>query len=266
MNLDVNKLGALGGVIMATLFAYITFMFLVVAPIAGVDVSQINDPTYNLQLSLHKGALSDLIYVPGFFGFLFVIPIAFALHRRLAATAPGWSQFAYALAIISTAMNVLEATNVIVSQPVIASYAADRPDAAVAAQIAAFGYSDGYHAVGYVLLGTWMLIVSGSGLASRAFPRVVAAYGLLPGALGVASLLALDELRPLVFLTAIVWFVMIAIVLWRAHAVAAGPAALPSDVNAAIGHNHSEEGFATNNSTGGAQVAHNRSEERLSDR
>jgi hypothetical protein len=202
-----RSLGAVAAFANALLFLFVLVMFLVVAPALGVTNEAIGSPESGIALTQRFYPLTFAIYAI----FLLVHPTLIAtigaLRDRIAPRAEALANLAYAVGVAGVAFNAFETTGPIVMNKVVASFSDSHPAAAVAAQIAVDAVSQGAHLMGYLGLAAMILICSLAALRDGGLPRWLALYGLVPGALGVATIVALDEVRPLMFVALIVWYV-----------------------------------------------------------
>jgi hypothetical protein len=158
-----------------------------------------------------------LMYV--FFGFALIV-LSLALYDRLKSGAPAIMQ-------VATTIGIIWAGSLIASgmvsnagiAPVVALYAHDPAQAALAWQgieSVASGLGNGN---GEILGGLWTLLVSLAALRAGGLPRGLNTLGLLVGAVGIISLIpGLTDLMTGVFgLSQIIWFVWLGIVLLRSN-------------------------------------------------
>lgn len=209
----LQKSGGLAALVLAVAYLVGMIIFLVV-----LGYPSIVDPLQKVALLVEMQALTFatnlLMYV--FFGVALVV-LALALYQRLHADAPALMQVAAALGIIWAGS--LVASGMVANAgiaPVVALYAQDPTQAALAWQgieTVATGLGNGN---GEILGGLWVLLVSLAGLRAGGLPRDLNILGLFVGAVGIVSLIpALTALTGAFGLSQIVWFVWLAVVLLR---------------------------------------------------
>jgi hypothetical protein len=212
----LRKFGGFAALYLAVAYLIGMVIFLVV-----LDYPSITDPAQKVALLVEKQMVifstNLLMYV--FFG-VFLIVLSLALYDRLESDAAALMQ-------VATAIGIIWAGSLIASgmvsnagiAPVVALYAKDPAQAALAWQgIEAVANGLG-NANGEILGGLLTLLVSLAGLRAGGLPRGLNILGLLVGAVGIISLIpGLTDVMTGVFgLSQIVWFVWLGIVLLRGN-------------------------------------------------
>jgi hypothetical protein len=212
----LRKFGGFAALYLAVAYLIGMVIFLVV-----LDYPSITDPAQKVALLVEKQMVifstNLLMYV--FFG-VFLIVLSLALYDRLESDAAAIMQ-------VATAIGIIWAGSLIASgmvsnagiAPVVALYAKDPAQAALAWQgIEAVANGLG-NANGEILGGLLTLLVSLAGLRAGGLPRGLNILGLLVGAVGIISLIpGLTDVMTGVFgLSQIVWFVWLGIVLLRGN-------------------------------------------------
>lgn len=176
----------------------------------AVDYPSIHDPLDKIALFAQhlRGLQVTYLAIYVVFG-LALIVLATTLHERLAAAAPRTMRAATVVAFVWAGVLIAGgmATN-LGMETVVALHATD-PAQAASVWIAIEAITSGMTgANGELLGGLWTLLVSLAAWRSRAFPRAVAAIGLLAGAAGALSTVpGLAALVGVFGLAQLVWFV-----------------------------------------------------------
>jgi hypothetical protein len=207
---EIQRAGAVAAALMAALYAFVIVAFLAIAPALGITDADLTDPIKNIELARDKPLGAFVIYGTFFFVGLAVLVVAHALEERLGPRSASLSRLAYMALVVSVGANALEATSPTVMTSALIPYLASDPKAAAGANLGVMAVSTGLHVLGFAMLGVWMLLISIISVRKGGLPRATAWFGFVPGALGIASFIALDATRPLFFLTAIVWFIALA--------------------------------------------------------
>lgn len=217
----LQKSGGLAALYLAVAYLIGIVLFLVV-----LDYPGITDPAQKVALLAEKQRVifttNLLMYV--FFG-VFLIVLSLALYDRLKAGAPVLMQAATAIGIVWAGSLIAGGmvSNAGIA-PVLALYAVDPGEAAIAWQgieTVAAGLSNGN---GEILGGLFTLLVSVAALRGGGLPRGLGILGLLVGAVGIISLApGLTDLAAVFGLSQLVWFVWLAIVLLRGRLGATAP-------------------------------------------
>ncbi len=212
---SLQKFGGFAALYLAAAYLIGMVIFLVV-----LDYPGITDPAQKAALLVEMQAVTFatnlLMYV--FFG-VFLIVLSLALYDRLKTGAPAVMQAATTIGIIWAGS--LIASGMVANAgiaPVVALYAKDPAQAALAWQgieIVANGLGN---ANGEILGGLWVLLVSLAALRAGGLPRNLNILGLFVGTVGIISILPmLTELAGAFGLSQIVWFVWLGIVLLRGN-------------------------------------------------
>ncbi len=214
----MKTLQKFGGI--AALYLAVAYLVGMVVFLAVLDYPSITDPMQKVDLLVEMQAVTFatnlLMYV--FFG-VFLVVLALALFERLKFGAPAIMQVATAIGIIWAGS--LVASGMVANAgiaPVVALYAKDPAQAALAWQgieTVASGLGNGN---GEILGGLWVLLVSIAALRAGGFPRGLNILGLLVGAVGILSIIpGLTGLTGIFGLSQIIWFVWLGIVLLRSN-------------------------------------------------
>ena len=205
----------------AALYLAVAYLIGMVNFLVVLDYPSITDPaqkvTLLVEMQMVTFSTNLLMYV--LFG-VFLIILSLALYDRLKSGAPATMQ-------VATAIGIIWAGSLIASgmvsnagiTPVVALYAKDPAQAALAWQgieTVASGLGNGN---GEILGGLWTLLVSLAALRASGLPKGLNILGLLVGAVGIISVIpGLTELMTGVFgLSQIIWFVWLGIVLLRSN-------------------------------------------------
>lgn len=211
----LQKFGGFAALYLATAYLIGIVLFLVV-----LDYPSITDPAQKVALLIEKQMVifstNLLMYV--FFG-VFLIVLSLALYDRLKSGAPAIMQ-------VATVIGIIWAGSLIASgmvsnagiAPVVALYAKDPAQAALAWQgieSVASGLGNGN---GEILGGLWTLLVSLAALRTGGLPKGLNILGLLVGAVGIITILpGLTDLVGVFGVSHLIWFVWLGIVLLRSN-------------------------------------------------
>jgi len=212
----LQKSGGFAALYLAVAYLIGMVLFLVV-----LDYPSITDPAQKVALLAGKQMVifstNLLMYV--FFG-VFLIILSLALYDRMKSGAPALIQAATALGIIWAGSLIASGmvSNAGIT-PVVALYAKDPAQAALAWQgieAVANGLGNGN---GEILGGLWALLVSLAALRAGGLPKGLNILGLLVGAVGIVSLIPglTDTMTGVFGLSQIIWFVWLGIVLLRSN-------------------------------------------------
>jgi uncharacterized protein DUF4386 len=210
---NVQKLGGFAALYLAVAYAIGIALFLVV-----LDYPHIVEPAQKVTLLVDKSMviyLTNLIlYV--LFG-IFLVVLALALYQRLQAVASAIIRMATAIGLIWAGM--LIASGMVANAgivPVVALYAQDPAQAAVA-WVAIESVTNGLSSAnGEILGGVWMLLVTWAAWYGNGLPRRLNYLGLVVGVLGLVSAVpGLNDLTGLFGVSQMLWFVWLGIVLLR---------------------------------------------------
>jgi hypothetical protein len=211
----LQKFGGFAALYLAAAYIIGLVLFIVV-----LDYPGITDPAQKVALLVEKQMVifstNLLMYV--FFG-VFLTVLSLALYDRLKSGAPALMQVAAALGIIWAGSLIASGmvSNAGIA-PVLALYAKDPAQAALAWQgfeTVASGLGNGN---GEILGGLMTLLVSLAGLRAGGLSKGLNMLGLLVGALGIISIFpGLTALTGVFGLSQIIWFVWLGITLLRSH-------------------------------------------------
>ena len=213
--LTLQKFGGFAALYLAVAYLIGMVLFLVV-----LDYPSITDPAQKAALLVEMQtvtfATNLLMYV--FFG-VFLVVLALALYDRVKSGAPALMQVATMIGIIWAGS--LIASGMVANAgitPVVALYAKDPAQAALAWQgieSVANGLGNGN---GEILGGLWALLVSLAALRAGGLPKGLNILGLLVGAVGIVSIFPrLTSLVGVFGLSQIIWFVWLGIMLLRSN-------------------------------------------------
>jgi hypothetical protein len=215
----VKTLQKSGGV--AALYLAAAYLIGMALFLAVLDYPSITDPAQKVALLVEKQMLvflsNLLMYVS--FGVLLIV-LVLALYDRLRSGAPAIMQVATVIGIVWAGS--LIASGMVANagiEPVVALYAREPAQAALAWQAIESAANGLGNANGEILGGLWTLLASLSALLVGGLPRRLSLLGLLVGAVGIISLIpGLTELLIGVFgLSQIIWFVWLGLVLLRSR-------------------------------------------------
>jgi hypothetical protein len=143
--------------------------------------------------------------------------LALALHERLKTAAPGLMPTATGVGLIWAVMLIASGLVFNAGMGAVVSLAGSSPSQAASMWQAIEPVSNGLSCVdGEILGGLWVLLVSIAGLRSNQFSRAMGWFGMVVGAVGLASVIpALADLAVLFGLVQIAWFVWLGVALLR---------------------------------------------------
>jgi hypothetical protein len=212
----LQKTGGFAALYMAAAYLIGMVIFIVI-----LDYPSITDSAQKAALLVEMQtvtfATNLLMYV--FFG-VFLIVLSLALYDRLKSGAPATMQVATTIGIIWAGS--LIASGMVANAgiaPVVALYATDPAQAALAWQGIESVANGLGNANGEILGGLWALLVSVVALRGGGLPKGLNILGLLVGAAGILSLIpGLTDLVIGVFgLSQIIWYVWLGSVLLRSN-------------------------------------------------
>jgi hypothetical protein len=199
-----QRAGGLAALYMAAAYVVAMPFFLLLVDYQGA----VGTAAKVASLAANHGAMA-VMYLASYVVFGVALSVlALALHERLKPAAPALMQTATAVALIWAAL--LVASGLVFNAgmgAVVALYPSD-PAGAASAWQAIEPVSDGLScADGEVLGGLWVLLVSVAGLRAGGFSRALGWFGLVVGAIGLASVIPpLADLAILFGLAQIGWF------------------------------------------------------------
>jgi hypothetical protein len=205
----------------AAFYMAAAYMIGMVIFLAVLDYLSITDPAQKVALLVEMQTVTFstnlLMYV--FFG-VFLIVLSLALYDRLKSGAPAIMQVATAIGIIWAGS--LIASGMVANAgiaPVVALYAKDPAQAALAWQGIESVANGLGNFNGEILGGLWALLVSLAALRAGGLPKGLNILGVLVGAAGIISLIpGLTETMVGIFgLSQIIWYVWLGIVLLRGN-------------------------------------------------
>jgi hypothetical protein len=211
----LQKFGGFAAFYMAAAYMIGMVIFLVV-----LDYTSIIDPAQKVALLVEMQMVTFstnlLMYV--FFG-VFLIVLSLALYDRLKPGAPAIMQAATAIGIIWAGS--LIASGMVANAgiaPVVALYAKDPAQAALAWQGIETVANGLGNANGEILGGLWVLLISLAALRAGGLPKDLNILGLFVGAVGIISILpGLAALAGAFGFSQIIWYVWLGIALLRGN-------------------------------------------------
>jgi hypothetical protein len=216
----LQKFGGFSALYLALAYLIGMFLFIVV-----LDYPAITDPAQKVSLIVDKQMVffstNLLMYV--FFG-IFLIVLSLVLYDRLQTGSP-------AIARVAAAIGIIWAGSLIASgmvsnagiDPVVALYARDSAQASMVWQgieTVSNGLGNGN---GEILGGFMTLLFSLAAMRAGGLPKILNILGLLVGAVGIISIIpVLSNLNVIFGLGQVIWFVWLAIVLFRGNSGTTG--------------------------------------------
>jgi hypothetical protein len=209
--------GRLGAFTFVAAIVYQFVMFGIVAPaLFGVTREVLDDPVKDMaSTSEHR-----LVVVAVYLG---PIVAAFALNAVLVALrdahaeSGGLVDAAWFAGAVGSMAAILEASSVMVGIPVLAGWYQREPSAAIAGMVTQQALSNGLHMLTFFGWGLGISLASIAAWRERTMSRATAAYGVVAGTLGVASILTIDPL----FLALLAFVPWSALVGWKMPALRA---------------------------------------------
>ena len=215
--------GRVGAFTFAAVIVYQFLMFGFVAPaVFGVDQAVLADPVANMRSTSAHRPVVIAVYLAPLIAGLALNAVMMALRAVCDEQRP-FVDAAWFAALVGSVAAAVEASSVVVGIPVLAGWYERRPEAAIAGMVTQQALSDGLHMLTFAFWGTAILLASLALWRSRTLPRPVAAYGLVAGALGLATILSLEP----VFLSLLAFLPWFAAVGWTLPATRPSDAAAP---------------------------------------
>lgn len=203
----------------AAVVAALTFVFGIVMFATGMSDYTMGDPSPAESVDFlvaHQGSLF-VWYLVIFLVFgIALVPLALALHRRLAPATPMLATTATAFGLIWAGL--MFATGMIsnIGIEVVADLAGSHPGDAPAVWSSIDAVTNGLGGGNELLGGLWIGLVSVAALASGALPKALNWLGVTTAVAGLATLAPGFEAAEMVFgLGSIAWFVWIGTALLR---------------------------------------------------
>lgn len=200
-----QKAGGLAALYLAAAYLLAIPFFLVV-----VDYLSVTDPAAKVALLVaNHGSIQVMHLITYVFFGLALAGLVLALHERLKSAAPALMQVATAIGLLWTFVLVASGLIFNAGMGAVVSLYPSNPGQAVAMWQAIEPVSDGLSCVdGEILGGLWVLLVSIAGLRMGGFSRAFGWFGVVVGAIGLASVIPpLTDLAILFGLVQIGWFV-----------------------------------------------------------
>ncbi|GAP18833.1 DUF4386 family protein [Levilinea saccharolytica] len=211
-----------GGI--AALYMAVSHLIGIVIFLVLLDYLSLTDPAQKVALNVEKQGIvfstNLLMYV--FFGFALIV-LSLALYDRLKSGAPALMQAAAAVGIVWAGSLIASGMVANAGLSAVAALYAQDPAQAVLTFQGVEAVTNGLgNANGEILGGAWTLLVSLAALRSGGLPRALSIFGLVVGAVGVATILpALNAVTGVFGLGQILWFVGLDILLLRSPSRAA---------------------------------------------
>lgn len=212
-----DRSSRIGGV--AAVVAALTFVFGIVMFATGMSDYTTGDPSPAESVDFlvaHQGSLL-IWYVVIFVVFgIALVPLALALHRRLAPATPMLAKTATAFGLIWAGL--MFATGMIsnIGIEVVADLAGSHPADAPAVWSSIDAVTNGLGGGNELVGGLWIGLISLAALASGALPKFLNWLGVATAVGGMATLAPGFEAAEMVFgLGSIAWFVWIGVALLR---------------------------------------------------
>jgi hypothetical protein len=200
-----QRAGGLAALYLATAYLLAMPFFLLL-----VDYHSAVGPAAKVaSLAANQGAM-QVMYLISYVVFGVALSVlALALHERLKPVAPALMQTATAVALIWAALLVASGLVFNAGMGAVVTLYPSNPSQAVSMWQAIEPVSNGLSCVdGEILGGLWVLLVSIAGLRAGGFSRAFGWFGVMVGAIGLASMIPpLTDLGILFGLVQIVWFV-----------------------------------------------------------
>ncbi|MEX2534348.1 MAG: DUF4386 family protein [Trueperaceae bacterium] len=210
---DVRASGGAAALYLATAYVAGIAYFLV-----GVDFPSVVDPLDKIELFARhlRGLQVAYLGIYVVFGFV-LIGLAWSLHRRLERAAPTTMRVATSVAIVWAGLLVAGGMVTNVGMETVVALHADDASQAVAVWLAIEAVTSGMTGGnGEILGGLWTLLVSWAAWRGRLLPVAMIVIGAIAGVAGLVSAFpGFDALVAAFGLTQLVWFVGLAVVLFR---------------------------------------------------
>ena len=200
-----QKAGGLAALYLAAAYLLAMPFFLLL-----VDYHSAMDPVAKVvSLVTNHGAMQVMYLITYVVFGIALSTLALALYERLKAAAPALMQTATAVALIWAALLVASGLVFNAGMGAVVTLYPANPAQAVSMWQAIEPVSDGLSCVdGEILGGLWVLLVSIAGLRVSGFSRAFGWFGVVVGAIGLASIIPpLTDLAILFGLVQIGWFV-----------------------------------------------------------
>jgi len=208
-----RTLGALAAFYLAGAYLVGMAYFLLV-----VDFPNVHDPLDKIALFAQHLRGLQLTYLAIYvvFGVVLVM-LAWTLHTRLSISSPNTMRVATSIALIWAGVLIAGGMAKNLGMESVVALHADDPTRAATVWLGIETVAAGMTgANGELLGGLWTLLVSLAAWRARAFPRAIAALGLIAGAAGVVSTVPGVSVLVAGFgLTQLAWFVGVGIALLR---------------------------------------------------
>src|SRR5512141_1863089 len=212
---DLQKIGGIAALVGATtnLLALVIFITLLAPKGYGSD-----DPGQIVTFFAANQALMRVWYVIIYLVFgASLIFLSLALHDRLKAGSPVLAQAVTTLGLIWAVLVIVIGTLSINDLSTVVALPAKDPAQAATTWLTLDSVETGLGGGGgeTIVSSLWFLVLSWAALQARELPRILNYLGVVTGAAGILSVLALTDLTAVYGLGLIIWFVWLGIVLLR---------------------------------------------------
>ncbi len=218
----LRRWGGASALYLATAYLAAMAYFLVV-----VDYPGTTDPHDKVALFAQNLIGLQLAYLAIYVVFgVGAMVLAWALHERLAASAPSAMRLATGVALVWGGVLIASGLALNAGMETVVGLHADEPERAATVWLAVEAVTSGMSGgQGEVLGGLWTLLVSGVAWRSRGLPQALSVVGGLAGTAGVLSTVpGLGDLVAVFALGQLAWFVGLGVVLVRRPPERAGTA------------------------------------------
>lgn len=202
---EQQKAGGLAALYLAVAYLLAMPFFLLL-----VDYQSAVDPTAKVVSLVANNGAMEVMYLISYVVFGIALSIlALALYERLKPAAPALMQIATAVGLIWAVMLIASGLVFNAGMGAVVTLYPANPAQAVSMWQAIEPVSDGLSSAnGEILGGLWVLLVSIAALRVGGFPRALGWFGVVVGAIGLASVIPpLTDLAILFGLAQIGWFV-----------------------------------------------------------
>ena len=218
----LQKVGAIGALVMALYFFLILLFVIVILPGKGFTTPEsFNDPAK----ALASWTSSPILYLFNMLDLAFAVGLTLvvsALDERWRQNESGAVRLSAAAGVVAIPLILARGMTAIIGMPQLASvYASNQASASAAylsvnAVIGALGFAAVF------AFGWWLVLVNWSALKMSALPKPLCYVGLVFGAASILFF-AIQLLAPVTLVLGLVWTLWLGIVLWREPASMAAP-------------------------------------------
>jgi len=209
-----NRVGGIGGVVAAATFIYgIALLVTSMSDYSEGDFTPRESVDF---LVGHQGTLFAWYLVMFLVFGLAIIPLARAIHVRLAKTSPLLADLGAVFAYIWAGLMFATGMTKNIGITAVADLNETDPAAAEALWSSISAVTDGFGGGNELVGGMWILLVSLAAWGTRRLPKGLNVLGIASGAAGLVTLVpGLSDVGIIFGLGSIVWFAWIGIVLLR---------------------------------------------------